>query len=304
MNFPHHLAYFSELVGGPSRGRRILGDSNLDWGQALPDLRDFVRKNPGGVILSYFGMDCPPAYGLDLQEAFSTPQACSGSRRALPVELGAEWLAVGATKWQGFYEKGVPAFSWLRSRAPRDVLGNSLLVYDVSRDPDAHLELASMYERAGLPELAVEKSPRALDLKPMIKTIFLSLVLAGNFGVWNFLARNPGSVDARSIRILFVRGLLPCAAVLVFLFLCWGAGRRLLRLFVLRRLSSPLSQLLAAGFGLGIAAAGIFIFVIIGALNTWGISVLLTLLALSGVPDNRRPFDPGAQTAPKTAEPA
>ncbi len=138
----------------------------------------------------------------------------------------------------------------------------------------------------------------------MIKTIFLSLVLAGNFGVWNFLARNPGSVDARSIRILFVRGLLPCAAVLVFLFLCWGAGRRLLRLFVLRRLSSPLSQLLAAGFGLGIAAAGIFIFGIIGALNTWGISVLLTLLALSGVPDNRRRFDPGAQTAPKTAEPA
>ncbi len=160
-NFPHHLAYFSELVAGPSRGRRILGDSNLDWGQALPELREFVRKNPGGVILSYFGMDCPPSYGLDLQEAFSTPQACTGSRRALPVELGAEWLAVGATKWQGFYEKGVPAFSWLHSRAPRAVLGNSLLVYDVSRDPDAHLELASMYERAGLPELAVREKARA-----------------------------------------------------------------------------------------------------------------------------------------------
>jgi 4-amino-4-deoxy-L-arabinose transferase-like glycosyltransferase len=31
--FPEYLAYFNELVGGPSRGYKYLADSNIDWGQ-------------------------------------------------------------------------------------------------------------------------------------------------------------------------------------------------------------------------------------------------------------------------------
>ncbi len=31
--FPHYIAHFSLLVGGPSHGARYLNDSNLDWGQ-------------------------------------------------------------------------------------------------------------------------------------------------------------------------------------------------------------------------------------------------------------------------------
>lgn len=160
-NFPHHLAYFSELVGGPSNGHKVLGDSNLDWGQALPELRNFVRDKPGGVILSYFGMDCPPRYGLRVQEAFSTPQACTGSHELLPVDEGREWLAVGATKWQGYYEKGTPAFQWLHERRPEAILARSMFVYDVTRDAPAHRELAAMYARAGRPEAARRERRRA-----------------------------------------------------------------------------------------------------------------------------------------------
>ena len=38
--FPHYLAYFNELVGGPKNGWKYLVDSNLDWGQELPGLRE------------------------------------------------------------------------------------------------------------------------------------------------------------------------------------------------------------------------------------------------------------------------
>src|SRR5262249_7851783 len=35
---PHHLSYFNELVGGPTRGMYHLDDSNIDWGPDLPTL--------------------------------------------------------------------------------------------------------------------------------------------------------------------------------------------------------------------------------------------------------------------------
>ena len=42
-----HLSYFNELAGGPTRGWKILSDSNVDWGQDLPRLRG--RFHAGGA---------------------------------------------------------------------------------------------------------------------------------------------------------------------------------------------------------------------------------------------------------------
>ncbi|HIE38715.1 MAG TPA: phospholipid carrier-dependent glycosyltransferase, partial [Anaerolineae bacterium] len=39
--YPHYLAYFNEPVG-PRNGYRVLVDSNLDWGQDLPALEQYV----------------------------------------------------------------------------------------------------------------------------------------------------------------------------------------------------------------------------------------------------------------------
>jgi len=56
--YPHELAYFNEMVGGPRNGYRHLLGSNLDWGQDLLLLRDWmkVQKDPvfvycaGGMV--------------------------------------------------------------------------------------------------------------------------------------------------------------------------------------------------------------------------------------------------------------
>ena len=39
---PHYLPYFNELAGGPENGIHWLDDSNVDWGQDLILLRDFI----------------------------------------------------------------------------------------------------------------------------------------------------------------------------------------------------------------------------------------------------------------------
>src|SRR5262249_38555706 len=39
---PHQMAYFSEVIGGPDRGDRYLADTNIDWGQDLKGLKEYM----------------------------------------------------------------------------------------------------------------------------------------------------------------------------------------------------------------------------------------------------------------------
>jgi len=43
--FPHYLAYYNILAGGPNNGYKIAVDSNLDWGQDLKRLKQWIDKN-------------------------------------------------------------------------------------------------------------------------------------------------------------------------------------------------------------------------------------------------------------------
>jgi hypothetical protein len=67
--WPHYLAYFNFLAGGPRQGYRHLVDSCLDWGQDLPELaRQLSEEGQGGnsapVYLAYFGTALPEYYGI------------------------------------------------------------------------------------------------------------------------------------------------------------------------------------------------------------------------------------------------
>ncbi len=62
---PHYVAYFNELVGGPSRGHKYLLDSNIDWGQDLKRLAGYAQSHAGEPMqLAYFGSAEPAAYGI------------------------------------------------------------------------------------------------------------------------------------------------------------------------------------------------------------------------------------------------
>ena len=62
---PHHIAYFNQLAGGPEAGFVHLIDSNIDWGQDLDRLKEYVDANRAGPIgLAYFGSIRPGTIGL------------------------------------------------------------------------------------------------------------------------------------------------------------------------------------------------------------------------------------------------
>jgi len=62
-----HLSYFNELAGGPTSGWKILSDSNIDWGQDLPRLRDWLAAHGAAdqkINLVFFGPADPHYYGI------------------------------------------------------------------------------------------------------------------------------------------------------------------------------------------------------------------------------------------------
>ena len=67
--YPHFIAYFNALAGGPENGRHHLVDSSLDWGQDLPGLKTWLDQNAGRepVYLSYFGTGEPAYYDLHVR---------------------------------------------------------------------------------------------------------------------------------------------------------------------------------------------------------------------------------------------
>ena len=67
LTHPHELSYFNSLAGGSIGGRKILADSNLDWGQGARSLARLQRTEPAfrDLTLFYFGDTDPGYYGVE-----------------------------------------------------------------------------------------------------------------------------------------------------------------------------------------------------------------------------------------------
>ncbi len=118
---PHYLAYFNELVGGPRNGHLYVVDSNLDWGQDLPLVKEYIERNPAEKIgLFYFGSGVLPEL-LDIQAV-----PISDWNKEKPTQL-----AISATALHGASSSGkLSLWPFFTDREPLAVLGYSIFVYE------------------------------------------------------------------------------------------------------------------------------------------------------------------------------
>src|SRR3990172_5351536 len=62
---PDHLSYFNQIAGGSENGVEWLDNSNVDWGQGLKQLRDYLLKSQiHDYAYCYFGTGRPQYYGI------------------------------------------------------------------------------------------------------------------------------------------------------------------------------------------------------------------------------------------------
>jgi hypothetical protein len=65
MSYPNCRGFFNAIAGGPGHGDRILLDNNIDWGEDLPSLKDWmVAHDVSHINLGYWGVDDPHHYGI------------------------------------------------------------------------------------------------------------------------------------------------------------------------------------------------------------------------------------------------
>lgn len=165
--FPHYIPYFNELVGGSRNGYKYLIDSNVDWGQDLPGLRDYLERegNPE-IILSFFGTAAPRTYGIEYQDFYSFNLSGRPERHVNSLGPAREVFVISANALQCLYFPDKRTFDWLKQREPAAVIGHSLFVYDITHDTESHFKLGVMYLSGNVLAKAERQFRRVLAISP------------------------------------------------------------------------------------------------------------------------------------------
>jgi tetratricopeptide (TPR) repeat protein len=198
--YPHFLAYFNELAGGPRNGHKILLDSNLDWGQDLKGLKAWMtEKGVNKIQFVYFGFhnEAEPRYfGIDAQ--FLPGSWVNTAAIANQYSDPSDYLAISANHLFGrHYIRGERRVDFLKpflSLGPVAIIGHSIYVYQISqavvvlreaveRNPEsaqAHADLGGLLENQGNVVEAEKHYRQAVQQKnPPTKALYnLGMILA------------------------------------------------------------------------------------------------------------------------------
>lgn len=116
-SYPNYLAFFNFAAGGSQNGPNYLIDSNIDWGQDLKKLKQYLDRNSiREVCLRYFGSAEPGYFGIAHRDLamYPAPATCS----------------VAAASVNELYFKD-SRIKRLLTCEPRARIGYSIYVYDL-----------------------------------------------------------------------------------------------------------------------------------------------------------------------------
>lgn len=133
---PHYLSYFNMAAGGPENGRNILVDSNIDWGQDLIRLKQWMAANGvERVKLAWFGTAVPEYYHIQYDPLPGFPRhPFYGLWTAPPFNPAQPEPGIYAISVTNLWELPLAdkyVYAWFRARPPDDRVGYSILIYYV-----------------------------------------------------------------------------------------------------------------------------------------------------------------------------
>lgn len=129
LSWPDYIAYFNLPSGGGRNGHAYLLDSNLDWGQDLLALRDFMAsRGIASVDLAYAGRVDPAVYGIRYATLDET-----ASQRFVAISANLLWGRLYFVNGKDWHPSSPDFYAPFRPLEPEAVLGNSIYVYDRRR---------------------------------------------------------------------------------------------------------------------------------------------------------------------------
>ncbi|NQT11802.1 MAG: glycosyltransferase family 39 protein, partial [Planctomycetes bacterium] len=132
---PHSLSYFNELVGGPRHGGKHLLGSNIDWGQDLLYLKDWLDEHPDATLdgLAFYGSYPATLAGIP-ETPYPTPgpecEYDSANRHGDRIGPKPGWYALSVNH---LYDRSRQYRHFLRFQ-PVAMAGYSIYIYHVTLD--------------------------------------------------------------------------------------------------------------------------------------------------------------------------
>lgn len=143
--YPHYLAYFSPVVGGPAQGYKHLVDSSLDWGMDLPGLKRWLdENNPGDrepVYFAYFGTGNPDYYKIKSNRLPGRPEWRVINAFALKPGI----YAISATLLEGIGTQTVGPWNKVAEQAFQRCVTNLRMLSATFNDPEKKAALLKIY---------------------------------------------------------------------------------------------------------------------------------------------------------------
>lgn len=135
--WPHQEAFFNELAGDWYNWSNILVDSNLDWGQDLPALRQTMDQlGIDEVNLAYFGKAVPEKYGVRYRPLPGYLRFVDGIELNAynPYQPEPGWYAISASELRlGLFQpENVNLYAYFRALRPVARAGYSIYLYHVT----------------------------------------------------------------------------------------------------------------------------------------------------------------------------
>jgi len=212
--YPHYLAYFNELAGGPDGGWRYLADSNIDWGQDLGNLAAYVRDSgQEDLYLSWFGVAAPDYYGLSAQVLPGWPFITEDSAHRVfyPANPAPGRYAISVNNLLGLYLPRRDTFAWFRERQPVDKVGYSIFIYDVPRTDQSQWAVVACLSDLSISDIDAETFEQAFGTNDVTVRWFDArgalLLPGGGRDAWYLLADTRPLDPALGER--FLAGLVP-----------------------------------------------------------------------------------------------
>lgn len=131
--YPHTLAYFNELVGGPTRGHAHLLNSNIDWGQDLLYVKKWCHRHPAArpLYLAYQTSVDPRVAKfehLPLPRGHDSKAPCSAPRTNQVLGTQPGWYALSVSALHDRRHR----YTYFREAQPVNRAGFSVYIYLVS----------------------------------------------------------------------------------------------------------------------------------------------------------------------------
>jgi len=134
---PNEIAFFNELIGPPSNAHKYLISSNLDWGQQMRQMEDYLLEHRSDE--TYVAYAHPAPYPLTADH-YLLPHP-DGAPMSSPFHPKPGLYLIGATTLHvplNCCTVGLDSFSYFRNVEPLTTIGNAILVYRMTAEGSPH----------------------------------------------------------------------------------------------------------------------------------------------------------------------